>query len=288
MTDTTTEIVEQNESGPPRQVAPMEAMRLTVTKLESQFACALPPQIPVQKFIRTTMTAIQMNPDLLFADRRSVLAACMKAAQDGLLIDGREAALVIFRQRGEPVAQYMPMIGGLLKKLRNSGELATIAAHIAYEEDEFRYELGDEERIVHRPHLGTERGKPIAAYAIAKTKDGAVYREVMSVAQIEQVRDVSRAKNAGPWVQWWDEMARKTVLRRLMKRLPSSADLDQVLSHDNETNDLAPQTSDAEQSLVSRPSRLQASIGIDEDIPDAEIEEGCRTIGGDSDQEQTL
>ena len=266
MTDTTTPATTEEVQAPVR-LAPMEAMRLTVTKLEAEFACALPPQISVQKFVRTTMTAIQMNPDLLTADRRSVLAACMKAAQDGLMVDGREAALVIFRSRGKPMAQYMPMIGGLLKKLRNSGELSTIAAHIAYEEDEFRYELGDEERIVHRPNLSGPRGNPLAAYAIAKTKDGAVYREVMSVGEIDKVRQVSRSKDSGPWVSWWDEMARKTVLRRLMKRLPSSADVDQVVAHDNDTSELTPQVS-IDQPIVAQPSRLQQSMGV---IEDAEI-----------------
>lgn len=246
----------------PAVASPMEMMRGTLNKLEAEFSMALPPQIPVQKFVRTTMTAVQMNPELLNADRRSLLASCMKAAQDGLLIDGREAALVIFRTKNGPAVQYMPMIGGLLKKLRNSGELASIAAHVAYQNDEFRYELGDEERIIHRPTLGGTRGQPIAAYAIARTKDGAVYREVMSLDQIEQVRNVSRAKDNGPWVQWWDEMARKTVLRRLLKRLPSSADLDAVLANDNETNDLAPQTA-SEQPTVAAPNRLRASIGVD-------------------------
>lgn len=248
----------------PAKLSPMEAMRSTLVKLEAEFANALPPQIPVQKFIRTTVTAVQMNPSLLDADRRSVLAACMKAAQDGLLIDGREAAVVCYGKN----AQYMPMIGGLLKKLRNSGELATIAAHVAYENDEFRYELGDEERIVHKPSLVGGRGNPIAVYAIAKTKDGAVYREVMSLEQVEQVRSVSKAKNNGPWVQWWDEMARKTVLRRLMKRLPSSADVDALLESDNENFDLAPQTT--VQPQASPLSRLKATIGVDTGPADPE------------------
>lgn len=291
MTDTTTPETntpaKTEEPKVPEKLVPMEAMRVNLNRLEAEFACALPPQIPTQKFIRTTMTAIQMNPNLLSADRRSVFAACMKAAQDGLLVDGREAALVIFGKQ----VQYMPMIGGLLKKLRNSGELASIAAHIAYDGDEFRYELGDEERIVHRPQLGEDRGKPMAAYAIAKTKDGAIYREVMSVNEIEAVRSVSRSGSKGPWVQWWDEMARKTVLRRLMKRLPSSADVDQVVAHDNETNDLAPQAG-AEQPIVASPSRLRASMGVD-DATDAEIvepadePEGERIIGGDADGEET-
>jgi recombination protein RecT len=281
MTDATTNVpTTATTAQPPAKVTPMEAVRSTLTKLEAEFSMALPPQIPVQKFIRTTMTAVQMNPDLLDVDRRSLLASCMKAAQDGLLVDGREAALVIFRTKNGPMAQYMPMIGGLLKKLRNSGELASIAAHVAYENDEFRYELGDEERIIHKPHIGGKRGQAVAAYAIARTKDGAVYREVMSLDQIEQVRNVSRAKDSGPWVSWWDEMARKTVLRRLLKRLPSSADLDAVLEHDNETSDLSPQVPD--QPTIAAPNRLRASISIDTSPTEtATVEQSDREPGSD-------
>lgn len=216
------------------EITPYEAMKSTINKMSGEFKAALPPQIPVDKFIRTTLTAISMNPGLLQADRKSLLGSAMKAAQDGLLLDGREAAPVLFNTKSGPIVQYMPMVGGILKKMRNSGEIASIGAHVVYDKDLFEYELGDDERIVHKPHLGTERGQPIAVYAIAKTKDGAIYREVMSVADVEKVRAASRAANNGPWVNWWDEMARKTVIRRIAKRLPSSADLDQVLASDNE------------------------------------------------------
>jgi recombination protein RecT len=209
-------------------------MKNIINKMSTEFKAALPPQIPVDKFIRTTLTSISMNPELLQADRKSLLGSAMKAAQDGLLLDGREAAPVLFNTKNGKIVQYMPMIGGILKKMRNSGELASIGAHVVYDKDLFEYELGDDERIVHKPHLGIERGQPIAVYAIAKTKDGAIYREVMSVADVEKVRAASRAANNGPWVNWWDEMARKTVIRRIAKRLPSSADLDQVLANDNE------------------------------------------------------
>jgi recombination protein RecT len=165
-------------------ISVIDSVRSTLTKMQPEFAAALPPQIPAEKFIRTTVTAIQMQPDLLQADRRSLLGACMKAAQDGLLPDGREAALVIFRGKGGAQVQYMPMIGGLLKKLRNSGELASISAHVVHEHDQFDYILGDEERIEHKPCLFGDRGQPIAVYAVAKTKDGAVYREVMSVEEV--------------------------------------------------------------------------------------------------------
>lgn len=254
------------------EITAMDAMRTTLTRMTPEFAAALPPQIPVEKFVRTTLTAVQMNPELLGADRRSLLGACMKAAQDGLLLDGREAAPVIFRTKEGPKVQYMPMVGGILKKIRNSGELASIGAHVVYDKDLFKYTLGDDEKIEHTPSLDSDRGKPIACYAIAKTKDGAIYREVMSVADVEKVRNASRASQSGPWVQWWDEMARKTVIRRIAKRLPSSADLDQVLANDNEASgfvqtphsapiDVTPSPESAEG--ANRPSRLKKAIAGD-------------------------
>jgi recombination protein RecT len=218
------------------ELTPMVAFRGTLEKMNKDLHDALPPQIPVEKFIRTTLTAVQMQPDLLGADRKSLLGSTMRAAQDGLLCDGREAALVIFNSKEGKKVQYMPMVGGILKKIRNSGELASISAQVVYDKDHFEYELGDNESITHKPFLGEERGKQIAVYAVAKTKDGAIYREVMSVADVEKVRASSRAGKFGPWVDWWDEMAKKTVIRRMAKRLPSSADLDSVLQADNEAS----------------------------------------------------
>ncbi len=257
------------------ELTPIEAMRGTLVKMQPEFQAALPPQIPVEKFIRTTLTAVHMNPELLGADRRSLLGACMKAAQDGLLLDGREAAPVIFRTKEGPKVQYMPMVGGILKKIRNSGELASISAHVVYSNDQFEYELGDNENIIHKPFLGEDRGKPIAVYAVAKTKDGAIYREVMSVADVDKVRQASRAKDAGPWVQWWDEMAKKTVIRRMAKRLPSSADVDQVLASDNEASGFVQIERREAINITPMPeaqqaplSRLKASMGqpVDEAI----------------------
>ena len=250
------------------EITPIEAMRGTLVKMQSEFQAALPPQIPVEKFIRTTLTAVQMNPDLLGADRRSLLGACMKAAQDGLLLDGREAAPVIFNTKDGKKVQYMPMVGGILKKIRNSGELASISAHVAYDKDLFEYELGDNENIVHKTFLGEDRGKPVAVYAVAKTKDGAIYREVMSVSDVEKVRAASRAGKFGPWVDWWDEMAKKTVIRRMAKRLPSSADVDSVLANDLEASGFTQQAPQAPINITPAPedqpaplSRLKASMG---------------------------
>src|SRR3990167_3479052 len=212
------EATKDNGVSKTKALAPVDEVRQTLTKLEPQIKMALPPQISPEKFIRVVMTAVQQNPKLV-ENRAALYGAAIKCAQDGLLPDGKEAALVPY---GATI-QYMPMIAGILKKVRNSGELSSITAQVVYSNDEFAYEQGDDEKVVHRPLMTGERGKPVLVYAIAKTKDGGVYREFVTEAQLNDVRGMSAAfkKNDGPWVgPFADEMRRKTALRRLSKRLP--------------------------------------------------------------------
>lgn len=249
-------------------------MSTAITEVRSQFdrmrgeiAAVLPPQVTPEKFMRVALTAIQQNPSLLNGERRSLFAAALKCAQDGLLPDGREAAFVSY---GKTVA-YLPMAAGVLKKIRNSGELLSLSTNVVKKADTFRYWIDDAgEHITHEPNvLAEDRGETIAAYAIAKTKDGGVYTEVMSRGQVEQVRQVSRAKDSGPWKDWYDEMARKTVLRRLAKRLPMSTDLVQVLEHDNENYDLR----GARTAAASGINAAKAALGLlaADDATDAEV-----------------
>ena len=214
--------------------AQVSQLRAELGRMTREFEIALPQQIPTDRFIRTIVTAVQMEPKLLAADRKTLISSCMKAAQDGLLLDGREAGLSVYndRQNGGQTVAYMPMVGGILKKIRQSGEIRSIRAHVVYEGDQFDFELGDDERIHHKPNLA-QQGRPLAAYAIAKFRDGDIQREVMSVAQIERIRAKATGIGKACWASEWGEMAKKTVIRRLAKRLPSSNDLDQVLQSDN-------------------------------------------------------
>ena len=248
---------------------PMEAITQGLEKMEDALRTALPAHLPVERFTRVCLTAIQMSPYLLRADRKSLFLACMKCAQDGLLPDGRDAALVPFRdnkrskEEGHPVwsVQYMPMVAGILKKVRNSGELKTISAQVVYENDKFFYRLGDDEKIEHEPRLDGERGKARLVYAVAHTKDGGVYREVMTVADVNKVRNVSKAKDDGPWVTWWEEMARKTAIRRLSKRLPMSGDLDDVVRADDDLYDFEGARQAGERALP-RPDAVKGALDI--------------------------
>jgi recombination protein RecT len=224
---------EQQEGTMMNNKALIEDARLQLDRMLGQFATVLPKHIPAERFGRVVLTAVQTTPELLNVERRSLWNACMRAAQDGLLPDGRLAALVVFKDKKRgPIAQYMPMIAGIRQKIRNSGEVSTFDAHVVHEKDLFDYELGDDPHIVHRPVRG-DRGKIIAAYSVALLKDGSRSREVMWIDEIEQVRKMSRAGDGGPWVTWYGEMCKKTVARRHAKVLPMSSDIDDLLRQDD-------------------------------------------------------
>jgi recombination protein RecT len=219
-----------------RQPSPVAVMQRAVADRQDELKKALPGHISVEKFVRTAQTAIVSTRNIEKANPQSLLMACSKAAADGLILDGREAALVI-DYKGE--VQYRPMMRGLLKLAYNSGLVKSISVQVAHENDEFEYFLGDEERIEHKIDFKSgDRGAPMAVYAVAHLADGVVMREVMTVAQINAIRDRSDAWKAykadkiksTPWSTDWTEMARKTVFRRLSKWLPSSTDRDALHS----------------------------------------------------------
>jgi recombination protein RecT len=255
-----------------QRASPITVIRQNLTAMAPQFQAALPKHVTVEKFTRVAMTAIQNAPDLVNVDRSSLFGAIVRLAQDGLLPDGREAAIVKFGNK----AQAMPMIAGVLKKVRQSGEVAKVSAQVVYENDEFVWTLGFDEDVTHNPPpLDQPRGRAIGAYATAVLKDGSRLLEVMSLDEIEQVRKVSRSSGNGPWVQWWGEMARKTVMRRLSKRLPMSTDVEDAFDRDETmTREPDPPAVIDGGAPLSRLDALEAQIGandgaLDDDNPSA-------------------
>ena len=127
-------------------------VKALLDKAAPEFSRALPAHVPPERFRRIAETAILNNPDVLHANRRSLMSAVIKAAQDGLPPDGRQAALVVFRTKAGPQVQYMPMVAGLLRLARNSGQLAGIVAEVVHENDTFdREPTNFEAPVTHRP-----------------------------------------------------------------------------------------------------------------------------------------
>lgn len=255
-------------------------VRSQIENMDGQFAAGLPAHIPVERFKRVVMTAIQGNGSLLNCDRRTLFAACVQAAQDGLLPDGREGALVPFKGR----VQWMPMIAGIRKKVRNSGEIATWDVQAVYENDQFDFELGDEPFIKHKPTL-KDRGELIAVYSVATLKGGEKSRDVMGVDDVEKIRKLALSKN-GPWSNptFYAEMAKKTVARRHSKVLPMSTDLDDLVRRDDvlynleASSDAAVKPASASlESRMEEATALEAaneeSAQIEHDVETGEVQE---------------
>lgn len=244
-----------------------DTFRGFLNQQKGEFDKVLPSHISFEKFQRTVMTAVLVQPALLEADRSSLMVSCIKAATDGLLPDNRDAALVIFNSKEGnnwiQKVQYLPMYAGILKKVRQSGEMASVVTHVVYEKDKFEYILGDEERIVHEPYTGKEdRGAIIAAYCIAKLKDGTVFREVMTLQDIEKVRRTSKSGNddqnnpKGIWKSWYEEMARKTVFRRMAKWLPQSIEKFETVFQNDDSMGVMDDVTPAEPEAIGQDDSL--------------------------------
>lgn len=269
----------------------------TVQDRRSDFANALPAHIPAARFERVVMTAIQNNLQLLDAPRRELFNACVKAAQDGLLPDGREGALVCRPSKKGLTVTWQPMIAGIRKKARNSGEIATWDVHAVYSNDKFEFELGDEPYIKHRPALD-DPGDLIAVYSVATLKSGEKSRDVMSIAAVHRIRDRSDAWKAyqakkirsTPWATDEAEMAKKTVARRHAKTLPMSTDLDDLIRRDDALYDLEG-ASDAAKVETLRERRgithkLDALAGPDDGDGETIDNETGEVVEGDEAEEQ--
>lgn len=136
----------------------------------------LPETINKDRFKSVVISAINRKPALLRVDRQSLLNACSQAAQDGLLPDGREGVITIFYDSGskKQLAQWMPMVTGILKRCREKGELTSISAYCVYKQDTFDVVLGTEPKIVHKPDFFTKRTDDVMNIVLLSgTLDGA-------------------------------------------------------------------------------------------------------------------
>lgn len=197
----------------------------------------LPSGVTFDAFARAAATAMAQNPELANAEPKSVIQSLIRSATHGLIPDNREAALVTFREKGGAIkAQYIPMVDGVLKRARQSGQIAVIAAKAVFTGDAFDYWMDEQgEHINYRPTF-TGRGEFQLAFAFAKLHSGELIVEVMPKEDIERVRAASKTGNSeyGPWAKWYDRMAVKSVLHRLARRLPSASELVSMLESGDE------------------------------------------------------
>ena len=203
-------------------------------KIKNQLAMALPKHMSSDRMARIVTTEIRKTPALADANMQSFLGAVVQCSQLGLEPGGAlgHAYLLPFgngkAKDGKSNVQLIIGYRGMIDLARRSGQIISISARTVREGDDFHYEYGLNEDLKHTPKA--DESAPITyVYAVARLKDGGSQFEVMTFNQIESVRKQSKAGDNGPWKTHWEEMAKKTVIRRLFKYLPVSIEIQQAV-----------------------------------------------------------
>lgn len=242
----------------PRTIAAL----LLDPQIKQQMALALPRHITADRLARIALTEVRKNPKLAQCDQTSFLGAIMQCAALGLEPGGAlgHCYLIPFENRRQQRTEVQFIVGyrGMIDLARRSGQIVSLEARAVYAKDHFEVELGLDSSIVHKPAWEAEdRGNITFVYAVAKLRDGGIQFEVMSLREIERVRNASAGYRVAesiakkynktpdsPWHSHFEEMAKKTVVRRLFKYLPVSIEIQRAVGLDE-----------------------QAEIGITQDTP---------------------
>jgi recombination protein RecT len=214
-----------------KPMTPEQTIRHYLQKMTPEIQRALPKHLDADRLTRIALTTIRQTPKLLDCNIQSLLAAVMQSAQLGLEPNILGQAYII--PYGKE-AQFIIGYRGMIDLARRSGHIESIYAHPVYDQDEFDYEYGLNPKLRHKPAMG-DRGKFIGAYGVAKFKDGGYHFEFMPKSEIDKRRGRSKAKNSGPWVTDYEEMACKTVIRHMFKYLPISIEIMKQVENTDET-----------------------------------------------------
>lgn len=209
-------------------------MQQYIKQMEGEIRKALPSVLTPERFTRITLSALSSNPRLQECTPQSFLGAMMTAAQLGVEPNTPlgQAYLIPFKNHGVMETQFQLGYKGMIDLAYRSGEISTIQAHVVFANDRFSYSFGLNPTLEHIPATA-DRGEPTHVYAVFRTKDGGFGYDVMSMDDVRQhAKKYSKSYGNGPWQTNFEEMAKKTVLKRVLKYAPLKSDFVRQLSTD--------------------------------------------------------
>jgi recombination protein RecT len=245
-------------------------------KMKSAIAQALPKHITPDRISRIALTSIRMNPKLLECSELSLLGAVLQSAQLGLEPNVMgQCYLIPYKNKGVMEVQFQIGYLGLINLFYRSSEAQTLQAQVVYENDVFEYEFGLDPKIIHKPRTKGSRGEAIAYYAIAKLKNGGFGFEVMSVDDVKaHATKYSQSYKNGyssPWKTDFDAMALKTVIKRALKYMPKSIEIERALAADESIREYADDAFDIE-SMVDKTDHAVIDVPSDPEQGSVESE----------------
>lgn len=253
---------------------PEETFFALLDRSKSEFTKLLGDERKAERIARICRTAWQMKADLRECVPLSVVSCAMKALELGLDPDGAQqhAHLIAYwdndyygKGKGAKVCTLQIGYRGFIKLANNTGQFQSIEAIQVHEGDEFEYWRDPEPHIIHKPGPETSDAKITHVYCYTRLMSGALTVTVMTRAEIAKHEACAKRKEI--WRGWWGEQAAKTVIKRHLKRQPSSPEVAEAIEHDNRNYDPDRAIATAEIRTGSRSSQLLADVRKQLDPP---------------------
>mgnify|MGYP004551577719 CR=1 FL=1 len=220
-----------NNTNQVKKASPSKGMEQLLTKMGGQIQKALPSMVSSERFQRVALTAFSNNTKLQQCDPMSFIAAMIQSAQLGLEPNTPlgQAYLIPYGKQ----VQFQIGYKGLLELAQRSGKIKTLYAHEVRENDTFDIDYGLNQTLTHKPLLKGDRGEVIGYYAVYHLDTGGNSFIFMTKDEVlEHAKRFSKTYNSGPWQTDFDAMAKKTVIKQLLKYAPLSIELQKATSMD--------------------------------------------------------
>lgn len=247
-----------------------------IKAMEPEIKKALPSVITPERFTRMALSTLNTTPKLMECSKMSFLGALMNAAQLGLepnTVLG-QAYLIPYRNKGNMECQFQIGYKGLIDLAYRNDKMQNIQAHCVYENDQFEYELGLDSKLKHIPAL-SDRGNLILVYAMYKLTNGGYGFEVMSKEDIDnhaKKYSQSFSSSYSPWKTNYEEMAKKTVVKKLLKYAPIKSDFatsvaqdETIKSFGEDVVDMSEIADETETDVVAESDYMEAGENKNED-----------------------
>lgn len=228
------QLQQRANNGVQKQVSPEQSLNALLKRMGPEIQRALPKHLDADRIARIAMTAVRTTPKLLECDQMSFIAAIMQSAQLGVEPNtGLGQAYLI--PYGKQV-QFQLGYKGLIDLAVRSGQYKAIYAHEVYENDEFEFHYGLTKDLIHKPS-SIPTGEPIGYYAVYHLQNGGYDFVYWTRERIDQhAQKFSQAVQKGwtsPWKTNYDAMAKKTVLKEVLKYAPKSIELHKSVEADS-------------------------------------------------------
>jgi recombination protein RecT len=211
-------------------------------QFKNAVAEVLPKHLKPERYIRVATMALTRTPSLRKCSQATFIDCLMRLSQYGLEPDGRNAHLIPFNNRREGTTDCQLIIDykGLVAMVMRTGLVSRIHADVVYSDEEFEYNLGEVTKHIPKFRGGlraqNKKEDVVCVYCMIENKDGSKKFEVLGFDEVENIRKGSRSGSKGPWIDHFNEMAKKSAFRRATKWVELEPEKQDAFYADDDTS----------------------------------------------------